>query len=128
MRIGLACKVRELQKTGTQQTSFGWFYCPSSGYSLLPNNIKSLVKLRRRWQGRTYWFWLGGCNHEMRPTHHWNVNPDRLLVSWCVAIKLSTKHGNSCHLLGILQEYTYSLLWDIVFLLSVRALSVLTTD
>jgi hypothetical protein len=33
------------------------------------------------------------------------VNPDRLLVSWCVAIKLRTKHGNSCHLLGILQEY-----------------------
>jgi hypothetical protein len=79
-------------------------------------------------QGRTYWFWLGGCNHEMRPTHHWNVNRDRLsVVSWCVAIKLSTKHGNSCHLLGILQE-TYSLLWDIVFLLSVRALSVSSTD
>ena len=32
------------------------------------------------------------------------MNSDRLLVSWCVAIKLSTKHGNSCHL-GILQEY-----------------------
>jgi hypothetical protein len=41
----------------------------------------------------------------MRPTHHWNVNPDRLLVSWCVAIKLSTKHGNLWHLLGILQEH-----------------------
>jgi hypothetical protein len=79
-------------------------------------------------QGRTYWFWLGGCNHEMRPTHHWNVNPDRLLVSWCVAIKLGTKHGNSCHLLGILQEYTYSLLWDIIFLLSVRALSAISCN
>jgi hypothetical protein len=56
-------------------------------------------------QGRTYRFWLGGCNHEMRQTHHWNVNPDRLLVSWCVAIKLSTKHGNWWHLLGILQEH-----------------------
>ena len=33
------------------------------------------------------------------------MNPDRLLMSSCVAIKLSTKHGNSCHLLGILQEY-----------------------
>ena len=33
------------------------------------------------------------------------MNLDRLLVSWCVAIKLSTKHGNSCHLFGILQEY-----------------------
>ena len=32
-------------------------------------------------QGRTYRFWLGGCNHEIRPTHHWNVNTDRLLVS-----------------------------------------------
>ena len=29
----------------------------------------------------------------------------RLLVSWCVAIKLSTKHGNRYNLLGILQEY-----------------------
>jgi hypothetical protein len=54
-------------------------------------------------QGRTYRFWPG--NHEMRPTHHWNVNADPLLVSWCVAIKLRTKHGNWRHLLGILQEY-----------------------
>jgi hypothetical protein len=33
------------------------------------------------------------------------IQTDSCMVSWCVAIKLSTKHGNWWHLLGILQEH-----------------------
>jgi hypothetical protein len=59
----------------------------------------------------------------MRPTHHRNVNPDRLLVSWCVAIKLSTKHGNWWHLLGILQEHVQFAVKRYIFIKCPRLVS-----